>query len=70
MPIHSKLLVDESEAKSILSISDSDLEWLVTTQQLFPVYLRGRRLFEFSQLEELVRLYKTVQARGNYDKSK
>ncbi|MDR5725964.1 MAG: hypothetical protein RB191_00690 [Terriglobia bacterium] len=64
MPIHSKLLVDEREAKSILSISDTDLEWLVTTQQLFPVYLRGRRLFEIAQLEELIRIYKTVQTRG------
>lgn len=67
MHSHSKLLVDESEAKSILSISESDLDWLVSTQQLFPVYLRGRRLFELSQLEELVRLYTTVQARGTHE---
>jgi len=64
MQTHSKLLVAEKEAIGMLSISESDLDWLVATQQLFPIYLRGRRLFELSQLEELVRVYKTVQTRG------
>ena len=64
MQTHSKLLVAEKEAIGMLSISEIDLDWLVTTQQLFPIYLRGRRLFELSQLEELVRVYKTVQTRG------
>jgi hypothetical protein len=59
-----KLLVDGAEATAILNISQQDLEWLVDTQQLSPIHIRGRRLFTVAQLEELVQTYKTVQSRG------
>ena len=59
-----KLLVDDNEASELLSIPAPDLEWLVNTQQLSPIQLRGRRLFLVAQLEELVLTYRTVQSRG------
>jgi hypothetical protein len=65
MPDQRKLLVDDSEASQLLSIAATDLEWLVSTQQLSPILIRGRRLFQLSQLEELVQLYSKVQSRGN-----
>ncbi len=61
-----KLLVDDSEASELLSISTNDLEWLVSTQQLSPIQIRGRRLFQLSQLEELIQVYNKVQSRGNH----
>jgi hypothetical protein len=64
MPDQRKLLVDEIEASQLLSIAATDLEWLVSTQQLSPIHIRGRRLFMVAQLEELVQTYKTVQSRG------
>jgi hypothetical protein len=62
---NNKLLVDENEAIAMLSISNNDLEWLLNTQQLSHIQIRGRRLFEVVQLEQLVQSYKTVQSRGN-----
>lgn len=62
-----KLLVGETETRSMLSISGEDLEWLVNTEQLSPILLRGRRLFDVSQLNELVRTYQIVQSRGVKD---
>ena len=59
-----KILVDDDAVRTILSIPAPDLNWLVDTEQLLPIQIRGRRLFELSQIEELVCLYKTVQARG------
>jgi hypothetical protein len=59
-----KLLVDDNEASELLSIPAPDLEWLVNTQQLSPIQLRGRRLFLVAQLEELIQTYKAVQLRG------
>ena len=64
MPDELKLLVDDNEARARLSIPAADLEWLVSTQQLSPIQLRGRRLFLVAQLEELVLTYRTVQSRG------
>jgi hypothetical protein len=64
MSYQRKLLVDGAEATVILNISQQDLEWLVDTQQLSPIHIRGRRLFMVTQLEELVQTYKTVQSRG------
>jgi len=61
-----KLLVDDSEATSLLSIPAGDLEWLVNTQQLSPIQLRGRRLFLVAQIEELIQTYRTVQSRGQH----
>jgi hypothetical protein len=60
-----KLLVGDNEASELLSIPANDLEWLVNTQQLSPIQLRGRRLFLMTQLEELIQTYKTVQARSS-----
>jgi len=62
-----KLLVDDPEACESLSVSAEDLEWLVQTGQLAPIQIRGKRLFDSSQLLELVRLYKTIQGRTNPD---
>ena len=70
METQRKLLVDDHEASQILSIPIIDLEWLVATEQLAPIQIRGRRLFEVLQLEELVRLYKTVQSRRTHDQTK
>jgi hypothetical protein len=61
-----KLLVDDNEASERLSIPADDLEWLVNTQQLSPIQLRGRRLFLVAQLEELIQTYKTIQSRGHH----
>ena len=58
-----KLLVN-NEASELLSIPAHVLEWLVDTQQLSPIHIRGRRLFLVTQLEELTRTYQTVQSRG------
>jgi hypothetical protein len=60
-----KLLIDSAETIAILSISRDDLDWLVDTQQLSPINIRGQRLFELSQLKERVVTYKTVQSRGS-----
>ena len=64
MELSRKLLVDDDEACQILSISRDDLEWLISTQQLSPIRIRGHRLFDMAQFEELVRVYMTVQSRG------
>ena len=58
-----KLLVDDAAAALALSLSPEDLEWLISTEQLAPIIIRGRRLFDAAQLEELVRIYRTVQSR-------
>ena len=65
MTPHPTLLVDNAQAAIILSIPPDDLDWLVSTQQLFPIHIRGRRLFEITQLEELIQTYQSVQSRGN-----
>jgi hypothetical protein len=62
-----KLLVDDAEACEMLSIPAEHLDWLVRTEQLIPINIRGRRLFAVRQLEELVRTYSIVQARGKAD---
>jgi hypothetical protein len=59
-----KLLVDDAAACTMLSIPAEHLDWLVKTEQLNPINIRGRRLFAVRQLEELVRTYSIVQARG------
>ena len=67
---HRKLLVGDEEVCHILSIPDCDLEWLVSTEQLIPICIRGRRLFDMPQIEELVRVYKVVQSRGSNEQAK
>lgn len=63
-----KLLVDNAEACTMLNIPAEHLDWLVKTEQLSPICIRGRRLFAVRQLEELVTTYSVVQARGrNHD---
>lgn len=59
-----KLLVDDAEACAMLSIPPETLAWLIATEQLAPINIRGRRLFPARQLEELIRTYAVVQARG------
>jgi hypothetical protein len=59
-----RLLVDDAEACSMLGVPAEHLDWLVKTEQLSPVNIRGRRLFGVRQLEELVHTYAIVQARG------
>lgn len=63
-----KLLVDDAEACAMLSIPAEHLDWLVKTEQLSPIHIRGRRLFAVRQLDELVTTYSVVQTRGrNHD---
>jgi hypothetical protein len=64
MRSNQRLLVDDAEACEMLSIPAEHLDWLVKTEQLGPISIRGRRLFALRQLEELVRTYSIVQARG------
>ncbi len=64
MQSHPRLLVNDADACSMLSIPAEHLDWLVKTEQLSPINIRGRRLFAVRQLEELVRTYSIVQARG------
>ena len=64
MHSNQRLLVDDADACLMLSIPLEHLDWLVKTEQLVPINIRGRRLFSVRQLEELVRTYSVVQARG------
>jgi hypothetical protein len=59
-----KLLVDDAEACAMLSIPVEHLDWLVKTERLIPVTIRGQRLFTVRRLNELVLTYSIVQARG------
>jgi len=64
MDSNDKLMVDDAEAAALLSISPDDLEWLAVTGQLDPILIRGRRLFDTAQLQQLIVTYRTVQSRG------
>lgn len=57
------LLVDDAGAMSALSLDQDGVNWLVSTRQLLPIYIRGRRLFLVSDLEKLVANYQVVQHR-------
>jgi hypothetical protein len=59
-----KLLVSEEEACELLSLSLDDLLWLTATEQLSPLFIRGRRLFEVARLHEFIQVYKSVQSRS------
>ena len=59
-----KLLVTEEEACQLLSLSLDDLVWLTATEQLSPLLIRGRKLFEVSRLHEFIQVYKSVQSRS------
>ena len=58
------LLLDDAETMSALNISAEDLEWLIATQQLPPIYIRSRRRFRLSDIEAMVNAYCTVQHRN------
>lgn len=61
-----KLLVSEEEACELLSLSPDDLLWLTATEQLAPLFIRGRKLFELTRLHEFIQVYKSVQSRSPY----
>jgi hypothetical protein len=66
MPLETsvKLLVSEAEACELLSLSPDDFLWLTATEQLSPLFIRGRTLFEVARLHELIQVYKSVQSRS------
>ena len=64
MEFNPALLLDDVGATAALSIDQEALDWLVSTQQLLPIYIRGRRLFRYSDLQELVAGYQVVQHRN------
>jgi len=59
-----KLVVDDAEAASLLSISPEDLDQLAVTGQLDPIQFRGRRLFLIDEIQELATRYKTAPPNG------
>lgn len=64
MTIPTVLLLDETDALNSLHIDQSDLDWLVSTRQLLPVTIRGKRRYFYKDLENLVQVYRTVQNRA------
>lgn len=55
-----KLLVDDTEACSMLSASTDDLEWLVNTEQLTPTFRHslsawGKETLKLEETKELLR---------------
>jgi hypothetical protein len=58
-----KLLVSEAEACELLSLSINELLWLTATEQLTPLFIRGRKLYEVARLHEFIQVYKSVQSR-------
>lgn len=54
-------LLDESDALRALSLDEDDLVWLVATGQLTPLTIAGKRKYLWRQLEELVRVYRSIQ---------
>jgi hypothetical protein len=52
MPLQTSIkpLVSEEVACELLSLSLDDLLWLTATEQLSPLFIRGRRLFEVARL--------------------
>ncbi len=59
-----QILWDESETLRRLSVTSDELDWLVSTAQLNPISVRGRRLFLVEELKALVRVYQSTQRRA------
>ncbi len=57
------LLLDDAETIRALKISGTDLEHLVSTQQLLPIFIAAKRRFLMADVEALVKTYHAVQAR-------
>ncbi len=56
-----QILWDEVETLRRLSVSSDELGWLVSTGQLNPISIRGRRLFLAEELKALVQTYQATQ---------
>jgi hypothetical protein len=58
------LLLDDEQVLKSMNIAADDLEFLVATRQLQPIFISHKRRFPFHQLEALIRTYSTVQSRN------
>jgi hypothetical protein len=58
------LLLEDLDVLAALKIDMSDLDWLVSTRQLLPISIRGKRRFLLREIEKLVQLYHKVQHRN------
>ncbi len=58
------LLLEDSDVLTALKIDISDLDWLVSTKQLLPISIRGKRRFLLREIEKLIQLYHKVQHRN------
>jgi hypothetical protein len=60
----SRILLDDAETVRALNLSIQDIEWLVSTRQLQPITILGKRRFLRRDLEVLVNLYQSTQNRN------
>jgi hypothetical protein len=56
-------LMPRDEAAQMLHLTDEDIQWLVDTKQLPEIRLRGRKLFDSRDLDQLIDTYKTLVTR-------
>jgi hypothetical protein len=56
-------LLQRDQAVAILSVNESDLQWLIDTRQLAEIRLRGHQLFDSRDIDQLIDTYKNLISR-------
>jgi hypothetical protein len=59
------LLLDDAAVSFALKLDLEDVEWLVSTGQLLPIFLNGKRRFPLQSLQELIASYEHTQTQSN-----
>jgi hypothetical protein len=59
------ILANSTEAARILALPEQELDWLISTQQLRPIFIHGHCLFLIEDLRRLARDYQAVQHRDD-----
>jgi hypothetical protein len=58
-------LLEPEQVRSLLSINEADLQWLVDTNQLPAIRIHGKSRFDAADLVCFVNTYKNIQ-QGRY----
>ena len=66
-PASGRHLLELREVAGLLGLEVKDVEWLVATGQLTEVRVCGKRRFDSKDVDELIEMYKRVQARRRDD---
>jgi len=67
MPLNSdRRLYQPSELPGVLQLSQEQIDWLVNTGQLSPIFIAGEQRFDSRDINQLIAAYKAVQSRRSH----